>query len=123
MASYCYSTYIADGYCLNFADSHGNRLVQQPNVMYVIGVMTGDVTMQEFAAYVAREKGFWSDASGMYDKSGNYPTLGRELVFQSMLDKFSKMKPRATKATNLFGTQKRNVRGDEGRPQRREPQP
>ena len=91
MASYCYSTYIADGYCLNFADSHGNRLVQQPNVMYVIGVMTGDVTMQEFAAYVAREKGFWSDASGMYDKSGNYPTLGRELVFLSMLDKFSKV--------------------------------
>ena len=94
MASYCYSTYIADGYCLNFADSHGNRLVQQPNVMYVIGVMTGDVTMQEFAAYVAREKGFWSDASGMYDKSGNYPTLGRELVFLSMLDKFSKVEPR-----------------------------
>ena len=94
MSAYCYSTYIADGYCLSFADSHGNRLVQQPNVMYAFGVMTGDKTMQDFAAYIAREKGFWTDASGMYDASGNYPTLGRELVFLSMLDSFSKVEPR-----------------------------
>lgn len=94
MGAYCYSTYIADGYCLNFADSHGNRFVQQPNVMYPFGVTTGDRTMQEFAAYIAKEKGFWEDAARMYDTSGNYPTLGRELTFLSMLDDFSKVEPR-----------------------------
>ncbi|MGN0282722.1 MAG: heparinase II/III family protein [Prevotella sp.] len=93
MASYCYSTYIADGYCLSFADSHGNRLVQQPNVMFPFGLYLGDTTMEGFAAYVAQEKGFEENAAGIYDNSGNYPTLGRELVFLSCLDKFLETKP------------------------------
>ena len=62
--------------------------------MYPFGVTTGDRTMQEFAAYIAKEKGFWEDAARMYDTSGNYPTLGRELTFLSMLDDFSKVQPR-----------------------------
>ena len=93
MASYSYSTYIADGYCLSFADSHGNRLVQQPNVMFPFGLYIGDKTMQEFAAYVAQEKGFAENAAGIYDQSGNYPTLGRELMFLSCLDKFLETRP------------------------------
>ena len=93
MASYCYSTYIADGYCLSFADSHGNRLVQQPNVMFPFALYVGDKTMQEFAAYVAQQKGFAENAAGIYDTSGNYPTLGRELMFLSCLDKFLDTKP------------------------------
>ena len=93
MASYCYSTYIADGYCLSFADSHGNRLVQQPNVMFPFALYLGDSTMAEFAAYVAKEKGFEENAAGIYDQSGNYPTLGRELVFLGCLDKFVATKP------------------------------
>ncbi|MGM9704168.1 MAG: heparinase II/III family protein [Prevotella sp.] len=93
MASYSYSTYIADGYCLSFADSHGNRLVQQPNVMFPFALYLGDSTMAEFAAYVAKEKGFEENAAGIYDQSGNYPTLGRELVFLGCLDKFVATKP------------------------------
>ncbi|MGM9734228.1 MAG: heparinase II/III family protein [Prevotella sp.] len=88
MAAYCYATYIADGYCLSFADSHGNRHVQQPNVMYPFALFVGDTTMRRFAAYIAREKGFFENAAALYDKSGNYPTLGRELIFISLLDSF-----------------------------------
>ena len=88
MAAYCYATYIADGYCLSFADSHGNRHVQQPNVMYPFALFVGDTTMRRFAAYIAREKGFFQNAAALYDKSGNYPTLGRELIFISLLDSF-----------------------------------
>ena len=102
MASYCYSTYIADGYCLSFADSHGNRLVQQPNVMFPFGLYIGDKTMQQFAAYVAKEKGFWEDAKTMYNDSGNYPTLGRELVFLSCLDKFSNEKAEEPKLADTW---------------------
>ena len=88
MAAYCYATYIADGYCLSFADSHGNRHVQQPNVMYPFALFVGDTTMRRFAAYIAREKGVFENAAALYDKSGNYPTLGRELIFISLLDSF-----------------------------------
>ena len=88
MAAYCYATYIADGYCLSFADSHGNRLVQQPNVMYPFALYVDDPVMRRFAKYIAVEKGFLEDAASLYDQSGNYPTLGRELVFLSHLDKF-----------------------------------
>ena len=88
MAAYSYATYIADGYCLSFADSHGNRMVQQPNVMYPFAVMIGDKTMARFAAYVAKEKAFMTNAAAIFHQSGNYPTLGRELVFLSMLDTF-----------------------------------
>ena len=102
MASYCYSTYIADGYCLSFADSHGNRLVQQPNVMYPFALYIGDATMQRFAAYVAKEKGFWEDAKMMYNDSGNYPTLGRELVLLSCLDKFGNEKAEEPKLADTW---------------------
>ena len=88
MAAYCYATYIADGYCLSFADSHGNRLVQQPNVMYPFALYVDDPVMRRFAKYIAVEKGFLEDAASLYDQSGNYPTLGRELVFLSHLDEF-----------------------------------
>ena len=88
MAAYCYATYIADGYCLSFADSHGNRLVQQPNVMYPFALYVDDSVMRRFAKYIAVEKGFLEDAASLYDQSGNYPTLGRELVFLSHLDEF-----------------------------------
>ncbi|MDY3849126.1 MAG: heparinase II/III family protein [Prevotella sp.] len=88
MAAYCYATYVADGYCLSFADSHGNRLVQQPNVMYPFAIYVDDPVMRRFAKYIAVEKGFLDDAARLYDQSGNYPTLGRELVFLSHLDDF-----------------------------------
>ena len=88
MAAYCYATYISDGYCLSFADSHGNRLVQQPNVMYPFARYVDDPVMRRFAKYIAVEKGFLEDAASLYDQSGNYPTLGRELVFLSHLDEF-----------------------------------
>lgn len=44
--------------------------------------------MCRFAKYIAVEKGFLGDAASLYDQSGNYPTLGRELVFLSHLDEF-----------------------------------
>ena len=66
MAAYCYATYIADGYCLSFADSHGNRLVQQPNVMYPFALYVDDPVMCRFAKYIAVEKGFLEDTASLY---------------------------------------------------------
>jgi hypothetical protein len=37
--------------------------------------------MREFGAYIAKRKDIMNNAAGLYDKSGNYPTLARELFF------------------------------------------
>lgn len=80
MGAYIYKMYIGNDYCVNFADAHENKSVVQLNVLYPFALFLGDPTMREFAAYMAQQKGFWSDPAALYDKSGNFPTLGRELM-------------------------------------------
>jgi len=79
MGSYVYKTYIGSDYCVNFADTHDNKMLQQLNVVYPFALWLGDATMRQFAAYMAREKDLLHQAATLYDKSGNFPTLGREL--------------------------------------------
>ncbi len=81
MAAYAYKTYIGSDYCVNFADAHENKAVQQANIVYPFGLWLGDKTMREFGAYLGRQKGVLEDPAALYDKSGNFPTLGRELLF------------------------------------------
>lgn len=81
MAAYAYRTYIGGGYCINFADAHENRAVQQVNIVYPFGRWLGDKTMREFGAWLGRERQILENPADLYDKSGNFPTLGRELLF------------------------------------------
>lgn len=81
MASYAYKTYIGNDYCVCFADAHENKAVQQVNIVYPFGLWLNDQTMREFGAYLGRQKGVLTNPAALYDKSGNYPTLGRELFF------------------------------------------
>ena len=81
MAAYCYKTYIGHDYCVNFADAHENKAVQQVNIVYPFGLFLGDQTMRAFGAYLGRQKQVLTNPAALYDKSGNFPTLGRELFF------------------------------------------
>ena len=81
MAAYAYKTYIGNDYCVNFADAHENKAVQQVNIVYPFGRWLGDKTMREFGAYLGRQKHVLDNPAALYDKSGNFPTLGRELMF------------------------------------------
>ena len=81
MAAYAYRTYIGNDYCVNFADAHENKAVQQVNIVYPFGLWLGDKTMREFGAYLGRSKQVLTQPAKLYDKSGNFPTLGRELFF------------------------------------------
>ena len=81
MAAYAYKTYIGNDYCVNFADAHENKAVQQVNIVYPFGLWLGDKTMREFGAYLGRQKHVLDNPAALYDKSGNFPTLGRELMF------------------------------------------
>ena len=81
MAAYAYKTYIGNDYCVDFADAHENKAVQQVNIVYPFGLWLGDKTMREFGAYLGHQKHVLENPAALYDKSGNFPTLGRELFF------------------------------------------
>ena len=93
MAAYSYKTYIGHDYCVNFADAHENKAAQQVNIVYPFGHWLNDKTMREFGAYLGRTKQVLTQPAKLYDKSGNFPTLGRELFFLRNIRDFIAEKP------------------------------
>lgn len=93
MGAYIYKMYIGNGYSVNFADAHENKSVVQLNVLWPFAQYLGDAAMKGFAAWVAEDKHFWSDPAALYAKSGNFPTLGRELLLLQEVDALEKEKP------------------------------
>lgn len=93
MAAYSYKTYIGHDYCVNFADAHENKAVQQVNIVYPFGYWLNDKTMREFGAYLGQTKQVLTQPAKLYDKSGNFPTLGRELFFLRNIRDFIAEKP------------------------------
>ena len=93
MAAYSYKTYIGHDYCVNFADAHENKAVQQINIVYPFGLWLNDKTMREFGAYLGKTKQIMTQPAKLYDKSGNFPTLGRELFFLRHIRYFMAEKP------------------------------
>ena len=94
MAAYAYRTYIANDYCVSFADAHENKSVQQVNIVYPFGLWLGDKTMREFGAWLGRQKHLLQNPAALYDQSGNFPTLGRELFFLRHIRDFMAEQPR-----------------------------
>lgn len=93
MAAYAYKTYIGGDYCVCFADAHENKAVQQVNIVYPFGLFLNDQTMREFGAYLGRQKQVLTNPAALYDKSGNFPTLSRELFFLRHIRDFIAEKP------------------------------
>lgn len=92
MAAYAYKTYIGNGYVLSFADSHDNRYMQQLNIVYPFASYVDDPTMRRFAKYIGEDKDYLHQAAELYDRSGNFPTLGRELFFLHSIGQFQREK-------------------------------
>ena len=93
MAAYAYKTYIGNDYCICFADAHENKAVQQVNIVYPFGLWLNDQTMRAFGAYLGRTRGVLTNPAALYNKSGNFPTLGRELFFLRYVRDFISEKP------------------------------
>ena len=102
MAAYTYRTYIGNDYCANFADVHENKAQQQVNIVYPFGLWLGDKTLREFGAYLGRQKGVLQNPAALYDKSGNFPTLGRELLFLRHIRDFIAETPREPLLKNVW---------------------
>ena len=94
MAAYAYKTYIGNDYCVCFADAHENKSVQQVNIVYPFGLWLNDKTMREFGAWLGQRKQVLTNPAALFDKSGNFPTLGRELFFLRHIREFMAEQPR-----------------------------
>ena len=93
MAAYAYKTYIGNDYCVCFADAHENKAVQQVNIVYPFGLWLNDQTMRAFGTYLGQRKQVLSNPAALFDKSGNFPTLGRELFFLRHIREFMAEQP------------------------------
>lgn len=102
MAAYCYKTYIGHGYVLSFADSHDNRYMQQLNIVYPFALYTDDALMRSFAKYIGQDKDYLHQAAQLYDRSGNFPTMGRELFFLHSINKFQHEQPAEPLLKNVW---------------------
>lgn len=93
MGAYIYKMYIANGYSVNFADAHENKSVVQLNVLWPFALYLDDPAMKGFAAWLAKDKSFWAAPAALYAKSGNFPTLGRELMLLRQVSALSEERP------------------------------
>lgn len=78
MMTYIYKMYIGNGYCVNFADAHSNRMQAQPDIVLPMALWLDDDVMKGFGAYLAEANAIY-DSAAAYGASGNFPALGREL--------------------------------------------
>lgn len=102
MESYIYRMYIGNGYAVNFADAHGNKALLNVNIAYPFGLLTGDKTMCQYAAYVGQQADIMHHAAELFDKSGNWPSLPRELLFLKHIRQFLQEQPREPKLKNTW---------------------
>lgn len=79
MMDYIYKMYIGNGYCVNFADAHDNRMQAQPDIILPMALDMDDSVMKGLAAHLAKSSGVFDNPAEAYRASGNFPALGREL--------------------------------------------
>lgn len=102
MESYIYKMYIGNDYAVNFADAHGNKALLNVNIAYPFGLLTGDKTMCQYAAYVGQQADMMHHAAELFDKSGNWPSLPRELLFLRHIRQFVQEQPREPKLKSTW---------------------
>ena len=102
MEAYIYKMYIGHDYAVNFADAHGNHAMLNINIAYPFGLYTGDKTMRQYAAYVGKQSDILTHPARLYDKSGNWPSLARELIFLQHIQSFLKETPREPELKNVW---------------------
>lgn len=92
MASYIYKMNIGKDRLVTFGDCSPTNL-PNINILYPIGWRLEDRLMRGYAARIAQQYDYARHPSDLFNRSGNFPTLGRELMFLSLYDKFKQEKP------------------------------
>lgn len=92
MGAFVYNTYIGHNGFVNFADAKPNTSIH-PNIALPFGIYTNDSTLMRYAMRIAIQKSFRTKPSTLFRHSGNYPTLGRELLFLSKYETIKDIRP------------------------------
>lgn len=93
MGSYIYKMYAGNGYAVNFSDTHGYRSVLNVSISYPFGLLTGDKTLCQYAAWYGKKNDILHKSAVLCNQSSNWPSLSRELIFLSHIQSYLKEQP------------------------------
>lgn len=92
MGAFVYNTYIGHNTFVNFADAKPTTSIH-PNIALPFGIYTNDSILIRYALRTAKNQHFEKRPSSLFQHSGNYPTLSRELLFLSKYKTIKDVKP------------------------------
>ena len=86
---------------VNFSDAK-SKCLPNINILFPFGLYFKDNTMMEFAAFIAKKHNYLSKPSYLFQRTGNYPPLGRELLLLSMIKDLKGTKSAEPRAIDDF---------------------
>lgn len=101
MGQFITTMYIDDLTFVNFSDAQA-RNTPNINILFPYGSFLNDEAMMRLAAYIGKKYDYFKRPTTLFSQSGNYPKLGRELMFLSMLPQFESTKAEQPKTEEAF---------------------
>lgn len=87
MGEFITTMHIGDLQFVNFSDASSHNL-PNINILFPYGCWLDSAPMMQLAAYVGERYDYLRTPSRLFLASGNYPTLGRELLLLSLLPRY-----------------------------------
>lgn len=101
MGRFITNMHIKDLSFVNFSDAK-SKCLPNINILFPFGLYFKDNTMMEFAAFIAKKHNYFSKPSYLFQRTGNYPPLGRELLLLSMIKELKSTKSSEPRAIDDF---------------------
>ena len=80
MGAFCYNIYIGNRQFVNFSDAQPRTPIH-PNISLLFGLYTNDSSLMSFSLWRGLFDNMSETPSILFEASGNFPTLSRELLF------------------------------------------
>ena len=91
MGAYIYRMYVGEERYVTFS-ACPLRIVPNINVLFPFGYEIGDPMMTQYAAHIAKQRHFFEKPALLFNRTGNYPSVSRELCFLRLLPQFRQVK-------------------------------
>ena len=101
MGAFVYNTYIGNDKFVTFSDATPNSNIQ-PNIALPFAHYIHDPLLEGYAIKTATTNSFKQSPSKLFSRSGNYPTLSREILFLFQYNKFSDILPAEPLPQNVW---------------------
>ena len=101
MGQFITTMHIHDLTFVNYSDAAASCL-PNINILFPYGDFEKDTMMMQLAAYTGEKYHFTQKPSTLFLQSGNYPTLGRELMLLSMLPQYMATAAHQPQAVDAF---------------------